>query len=503
MGSNGPWIPQSWRPFFPTANRAPSTGLSRPRHADSAVISKDGITRPKQGWTTVTIMQTRENSTTGLSASVAALAGPAPLEFVFDQRATDPVGRLAEAIARREHSFSSYHDRKMPPAETLEAISPFFRDLGITRVGMLTGLDTLGIPVAFATRPNSYSLSVFQGKGVDQDAAMASAAMEALETRVAEIAPASPVWATVGDVRSSNAPMIDLGSTARCVPSMIPDGPIPWVNGLNVMSGNSVLVPWWLAGIDQRGESPAGFELSSDGLASGNTPAEAFLHGLCELVERDAWTLLQLKADHELEAHLVDPAGIDDAVVAIMLDRIKAANMQLALLDMTTDVRIPAFLALLVPSTAARRSDVRWSEICGGCGCHPDPVRAVLRAITEAAQSRLTAIAGSRDDFLPRIYQQVGGDHALTRLTKLPLHRARTFSCSDASQSASIDETIGHVLTLLRNVGVMQVIAVPMQDQGLPVSVLRVIVPGLEVELTGSNIQLGLRAVNALGRLRQ
>ncbi|WP_371072855.1 MULTISPECIES: YcaO-like family protein [unclassified Sinorhizobium] len=426
------------------------------------------------------------------------------LEAAFEQTLPEPVQRLADAIARREHSFSSYHDRKIPPAETLEAITPFFGDLGITRIGTLTGLDTLGIPVAFATRPNSYSLSVFQGKGVDQDAAMASAAMEALETRIAEIAPASPIWATVDEVRSSNTPMIDLASTARCVPSMISTGPIPWVSGLDVVSGNSVLVPWWLAGMDHRGESPAGFELSSDGLASGNTAAEAFLHGLCELVERDAWTLLQLKADHELEAHLVDPAGIDDAVVAIMLGRIKAAKMQLALLDMTTDIRIPAFLALLVPSTAARRSDVRWSEICGGCGCHPDPVRAVLRAITEAAQSRLTAIAGSRDDFLPRIYQQVGRDHALMRLTKLSLHRAGTFSPGDASlESASINETIGHVLTRLRNVGVTQAIAVPMQDQGLPVSVLRVLVPGLEVELTGSNIQLGVRAVEALGRLRQ
>lgn len=449
-------------------------------------------------------MRTGEKSPTGPSANAAALPCLTPLDSGFDPTLTGPVDRLAKTIARREHSFSGYHDRKIPPAETLEAITPFFGDLGITRVGMLTGLDTLGIPVAFATRPNSYSLSVFQGKGVDQDAAMASAAMEALETRIAEIAPASPIWATVDDVRSSDTPMIDLDSTARCVPSMISDGPIPWVSGLDVMSGNSVLVPWWLAGMDHRGENPAGFELSSDGLASGNTPAEAFLHGLCELVERDAWTLLQLKADHELEAHLVDPAGIDDAVVAIMLDRIRAANMQLALLDMTTDIDIPAFLALLVPSTAARRSDVRWSEICGGCGCHPDPVRAVLRAITEAAQSRLTAIAGSRDDFLPRIYQRVGGDHALTRLTKLPLHTARTFSCGDASlQSASIDETIGHLLTHLRNVGVTQVIAVPMQDQGLPVSVLRVLVPGLEVELTGSNIQLGLRAVDALGRLRQ
>src|SRR5438093_6424733 len=33
-----------------------------------------------------------------------------------------------------------------------------------------------------------------------------------------------------------------------------------------------------------------------------------------------------------------------------------------------------------------------------GMGCHPARQIALLRALTEAAQSRLTAIAGSRDD---------------------------------------------------------------------------------------------------------
>ncbi|MGO8389042.1 YcaO-like family protein, partial [Rhizobium johnstonii] len=58
-------------------------------------------------------------------------------------------------------------------------------------------------------------------------------------------------------------------------------------------------------------------------------------------------------------------------------------------------------------------ADARWSHVCGGCGCHPDPVRAALRAITEAAQSRLTAIAGSRDDFSPRIYKRLDRSAAM------------------------------------------------------------------------------------------
>ncbi|MGJ3558794.1 YcaO-like family protein [Streptomyces sp. INA 01156] len=43
-----------------------------------------------------------------------------------------------------------------------------------------------------------------------------------------------------------------------------------------------------------------------------------------------------------------------------------------------------------------------WSEdlpvVFAGGGCHTTPVIAMTRAVTEAAQSRLTAIAGTRDD---------------------------------------------------------------------------------------------------------
>src|SRR3954468_7862537 len=53
--------------------------------------------------------------------------------------------------------------------------------MGITRLGNITGLDHIGIPVAVAVRPNSRSVSVSQGKGPDLPQAMASALMEACE----------------------------------------------------------------------------------------------------------------------------------------------------------------------------------------------------------------------------------------------------------------------------------------------------------------------------------
>src|SRR5271167_229363 len=81
---------------------------------------------------------------------------------------------------------SPYLDRIRPAAETIAALRPRLGELGITRLARLTGLDYLGIPVWSAIRPNARTLAVSQGKGVDDDAAAASAMMEAIEGATAE-----------------------------------------------------------------------------------------------------------------------------------------------------------------------------------------------------------------------------------------------------------------------------------------------------------------------------
>jgi ribosomal protein S12 methylthiotransferase accessory factor len=405
---------------------------------------------------------------------------------------------LVEDLSLSSAGINAYHDRSLTPGQTLAAIRPHFAELGITRVGLLTALDVLEIPVAFATRPNSYTLSVFQGKGIDEEAAMTSAAMEAVETRIAEMQPKDMIVATVDGMKAERASIIDLDSVARCVPSDIDPAPIAWGEGIDIVSNRPVFVPWSLVGLDHRGARPSGFEQSSDGLASGNRPAEAVLHGLCELVERDAWALMQLRPYDQLRGCRIDPTAFGDPIVDIVVDRITRAGMRLLLLDMTTDIGVPSFLAVIIPGNLGDRVDARWTNVCGGCGCHPDPVRAALRAITEAAQSRLTAIAGSRDDFSPRLYQRLDGDGPMQQLIDLcdEAPKAPSFAIEPAERS--IQENIRHIIERLQARGIEQVVAVPLPHPRLPVSVVRVIVPGLEVDVSGEFIQLGLRAVGAM-----
>src|SRR5260370_5296453 len=87
-------------------------------------------------------------------------------------------GCLDEPVSK---TFKRGTHRTVAPDDTLARIESKARQIGITRLGNVTGLDRIGIPVTVAVRPNSRSFSVSQGKGLGLSQALASALMEAIE----------------------------------------------------------------------------------------------------------------------------------------------------------------------------------------------------------------------------------------------------------------------------------------------------------------------------------
>ena len=100
-------------------------------------------------------------------------------------------------------------------------------------------------------------------------------------------------------------------------------------------------------------------------------------------------------------ATAIDPLASGDAMVATLVERVTAAGFTIRLFDQTTDIGVPAIMAVI---GGAERRSARHFEITAGYGCHPVAARAAIRAITEAAQTRVTAIAGSRDDIDPQVF---------------------------------------------------------------------------------------------------
>src|SRR2546422_10018812 len=89
------------------------------------------------------------------------------------------MGVTLKSLRRGTHRSASLND-------TLNRVLPLAPVIGITRVATVTGLDSVGIPVVMVCRPNSRSVAVSQGKGIDLTSARASGLMEAAELYHAE-----------------------------------------------------------------------------------------------------------------------------------------------------------------------------------------------------------------------------------------------------------------------------------------------------------------------------
>jgi ribosomal protein S12 methylthiotransferase accessory factor len=129
-------------------------------------------------------------------------------------------------------------------------------------------------------------------------------------------------------------------------------------------------------------------------------------------------------------------------------------------------------------------------------GCHPDRAVALSRALTEAAQSRLTVIAGSRDDVTRAQYERYRHPDALSQIrTRLESAAAvRPFGSVPSVEHDTVGGDVRHALAALERAGIEQVVVVDLTRPELGVAVVRVVVPGLEGVSSLSSYVPGPRA---------
>ena len=126
----------------------------------------------------------------------------------------------------------------------------------------------------------------------------------------------------------------------------------------------------------------------SNGGAAGNTIEEAILQGFLELVERDSVALWWY---NRLRRPAVDLHSFDEPYFRQVIDYYASLKRSVYVLDLTADLRIPAFVAL------SHRLDDPRQEIVFGCGAHVDVKIAVERALVELNQILPLACGPERD----------------------------------------------------------------------------------------------------------
>ncbi len=401
--------------------------------------------------------------------------------------------------------------RIRPAHETLEKVIPLKDRIGVTRLADITDMDVLRIPNYSAVLPGTEDyIWVYSGKGPTKEHAMASALMESIE-RYSSL----PAGGPRKFVRSSYA---DLAKDHKVLhPEEIVE-PVSfeyrdhmimdWLSGFDLAKGEEVMVPASIALFRYSPSPPAVNPFAyfhTNGLASGNVMEESICHALCEVIERDAMSLAELRASaipfHVLRtlAHAlagagiattpipsdkfvddpgvfpdVDMSAIDFQPVRGLVEKFQKAGISLAVKDITSDLGIPTFNA----------SSVEWVShdygyLAEGHGTHPDARIALLRAITEVSQTRAANIQGARDD-LRKIRYGEGNTDDRRAWQFMPSTKATKFSDIPTFFNEDILDDVKLILSRLNRVGLDRVIIVDLTNPEIGVPVVRAIVPGLE-----------------------
>ena len=420
-------------------------------------------------------------------------------------------------LGSREIKYSSSGvERSVRPSATIRRALAVLDTIGVTKVADVTDLDRVGIPNFMTVRPHDLGpgISYYNGKGTTRTAAYAGALMEAVERHAGERYDGPIISSSYYNLRSEH-PCVDPREIhVPMVRSYSEHLMLEWALGFDLMTRRATFAPLncVMAPYSPYSAMPL-FYTSTNGLASGNTRVDAVCHALCEVVERDASALANARAHvrpavaailadigfaaqsspERFDAPLISLRGLPRPAAALVR-KLQRAGLEVQLRNLTSPIGIPT-----IECTIAEPLGLPIvMNAHGGCGTHPDARIALSRALTEAAQSRLTCIQGGRED-LPDFASARGAPPAETLYGG-----GHTISFDDIAsyRHASVNEDVEFIIERMRQAGLDQVVVFDITREEVGIPVVRVIVPRTEVWTLyfahGGRASLGGRALQQI-----
>ena len=336
-----------------------------------------------------------------------------------------------------------------------------------------------------------------------------------------------------------------------CLPagsSYQPEQPLVWVAATRVATGESVLVPEEFAADSGRqlywsGRAPMVPTTTkgtvpwiplaaslvtpiTNGLGAGTSFAQALVHGLLELLQRDGNVLSYRALDRGIVID-IDEAALHDATLASLLARYRSAGVDVKAKVAATDFGMLNVVIVGAEALAETELPIRLTA-CGEA-VHPDRERALRKALLEFAGSRcrktfrhgpLARLAGIvPDDYVARVVGSIdltaeepralhamvewlGASDAVIRERLAPVlavrGRVSLQSLPTVAPGVADDppERLALVARRLADAG-LDVLAVDFSPPGGEIVALKAIVPGLEME-TMSYHRIGERGLRRL-----
>lgn len=350
---------------------------------------------------------------------------------------------------------------------------------GITRVGAVTRLDRIGLPVVQVVRPLALSNAVTQGKGSTLAAAAASALMEAMETWAAERIAAGRVQIATAAALGGHVTRLLREWVEADVDESWQTVELPWIDGFDLLANSVTPVPLALVDTVYTNPSPHPrfFPRTTTGLGAGATLRQAVVHASLEILERDARAKAS-RLTRYFEDHQVDFANSAGPLTRHLLTAIQCAGI------VAGAWRVPAAHDLPIYRCHVMEADEQLELVplpADGAACDFTADAALARALAEACQSRLTAISGAREDVTRAAYPASHDRGHLAEWRAYLASFALTGERPGQSAATPVEgDRLERVITALRIAGARAVVVVPLHsDPQLGVHVVRVVAPPL------------------------
>ena len=251
----------------------------------------------------------------------------------------------------------------------------------------------------------------------------------------------------------------------------ISDLSLEWSKSIDLISNREYYIPTNAIyhPYISKDDSQSLFKSNTNGLASGNILE-------FEVIERDAWSIFELT--HKNYAQ-IDISSIENEIIIDIIEKFESKGIKIKLMDFTADIKIP---------TIAASADDTITKDAGlltlGMGTHLDPEVAILRALTEVAQSRATQINGAREDTVRADFAREAGYERMKRINKFYFRdEEEQIKLSDIENksTSSITRDIEIVKDELVSNDIQKILYSNLTRPELDVSVVRVVIPEMEL----------------------
>ncbi|HPL63235.1 MAG TPA: YcaO-like family protein [Syntrophales bacterium] len=382
--------------------------------------------------------------------------------------------------------------RSKTPESTLAFVKRIRETVEMKSFRDATEVDRIGIPVFTCdrVRPDGSTTS-HTGKGVTPIQAQVSIMMESIERYCSEF-------------RDEYRDKLVRGSYSRLKDSfevldpremiLSPDSDyrddkeIYWMSGCDLLREKEVLVPACAVYHPFHLDGLIVISTHTNGIAAGNTYEEAVIHGLAELIERDAWSLALYARTFNDSLFIEDDP--ENGFIIEAAGKFDSAGIEIVAKDLTSDTGVPVIGAF------SRDLIHRNMAPISGFGAHLDPRVSMVRAVLEIATTRALFIQkyGIEGMCLAASYLQGDGEEEDPRFYAF---RQKGLKELETGYESDILLDIRAMMSRLERRGLDRIIAVDLTRPDIGVPTVRMIVPGLEVYCF-DNARTGRRARNFL-----